>query len=158
MNLSKRCEYALRTLIALGIAGRLGRPVLTLGAIARQENIPVRFLEQILRQLLLAGFVQSRRGKKGGYALGRPAAKVPMGDVVRLVDGPLAPISCVSKTGYERCSCPDEDHCGLHLLMGDVRSAVADVLDRRTLADVVADTLDRLQADGVHPPFAKPGA
>jgi hypothetical protein len=80
--------------------------------------------------------------------------EIVMGGVVRLIDGPLAPIRCVSQTAYARCSCPDEDHCGLRILMEDVRSAVAGVLDRHTLADVVGITLRKIRRDGATPPFA----
>jgi DNA-binding IscR family transcriptional regulator len=75
---------------------------------------------------------------------------------VRLLDGPLAPIRCVSVNAYERCSCPDEDHCGLRMLMLDVRQAVGDVLDRNTLADVVKITLRKIRRDHVRIPFLEP--
>jgi Rrf2 family protein len=153
MQLSKRCEYGLRALIDLGIAGEQGRPVVRLRELAAHERIPEPFLEQILIQLRQAGFLESRRGKNGGYALARPVDEIRMGDVVRLFEGQLAPIGCVSKVAYERCSCPDEDHCGLRLLMMDVRSAVVSVLDRTTLADVVGVTLRKLRRDGATHPF-----
>ena len=154
MQISKRCEYALRTLIDLGIAHESGRPQLTARASAEHERIPVKFLEQILLQLKLAGYVESRRGKLGGYQLARPMAQIRMGDVVRLVEGSLAPIACVSRVAYERCTCPDEAHCGLRLLMLDVRSAICDVLDRYTLADIVEVTLRKLRRDRMPFPFA----
>jgi Rrf2 family protein len=154
MQLSKRCEYALRALIDLGLAQEAGRERLQLGELAEYERISVPFLEQILLQLKGAGYVASRRGRYGGYHLARPMADVCMGDVVRLVEGSLAPIACVSRTAYERCSCPDEDHCGLRLLMLDVRTAVGTVLDRYSLADVVEVTMRKLRRDGLRPPFA----
>jgi Rrf2 family protein len=153
MQVSKRCEYALRALIDIGIAHEAGREILSIGELARHEQLPVRFLEQILLQLKDAGWVESRRGQRGGYALARPMDTIRMGDVVRLVDGPLAPIRCVSKTAYEPCTCPDEDHCGLRMLMMDVRNALADVLDRHTLADVVEVTIRKLRRDRIDPPF-----
>ena len=76
-----------------------------------------------------------------------------MGEIIRLIDGPLAPISCVSVTAYERCTCPDEAHCGLRMLMLDVRNAIARILDRYVLADVVAITLQKLRRDKVPIPF-----
>jgi DNA-binding IscR family transcriptional regulator len=79
--------------------------------------------------------------------------EIRMGDVVRLIDGPLAPIRCVSKSAYERCSCPDEDHCGLRLLMEDVRAAISGILDRYSLADVVNVTLRKIRRDGIVVPF-----
>ena len=153
MQLSKRCEYGLRALIDLGIAREQGRPWLRSADLAAHEKIPVVFLEQILLQLRQAGYLESRRGKRGGYALAAPATSVRMGDVVRLFERRLAPIACVSSAAYERCSCPDEDHCGLRLLMMDVRAAVVSVLDRHTLDEVVAVTLRKLRRSRKRPPF-----
>ena len=153
MKLSKRGEYALRALIDLGIALELGRPLLKLGELVRKERLPVKFLEQILTQLRGGGFIATKRGQTGGYLLARPAREISLGKVIRLIDGPLAPISCVSVTAYERCSCPDEDHCGLRMLMLDVRNAIARILDRYVLADVVGITLRKMRRDGVAIPF-----
>ena len=153
MALSKRCEYGMRALIDLGIARELGIPVVRLPDLARAERIPQSFLEQILLRLRAGGLVRGKRGQNGGYCLARPASKVVMGDVVRLLEGPLAPIACVSRSAYARCSCPDEDHCGLRLLMIDVRAAISTVLDRHTLADVVGVTLSKYRRDGVPPPY-----
>ncbi len=158
MRLSKRCEYALRALIDLGIAQELGRPLLRLPEIAASEQLPQKFLEQIVQSLRDAGFVESERGRFGGYRLARPAARIAVGDVVRLVDGPLAPIGCVSQTAYEKCTCPDETHCGLRMLMLDVRNAVTGILDRYTLADVVEVTMRKMRRDGLPFPFATPPA
>jgi Rrf2 family protein len=154
MQLSKRCEYALRALIDLGIAHDQGRAVLPIRELAAHEELPVKFLEQILLQLKEAGYLTSTRGKSGGYALRKRMSQIQMGDVVRLVDGPLAPIHCVSKTAYAPCTCPDEAHCGLRMLMQNVRNAVSDILDGATLADVVGGTLKRLRRDRVALPFA----
>lgn len=153
MQLSKRCEYALRALIDVGIARELGRPVIRAADLAAHERIPVPFLEQILLQLRAEGYLASKRGQRGGYSLARPAGEIRMGEVVRLFEGFLAPIACASQVAYERCSCPDEDHCGLRLLMLDVRNAVSHVLDRHTLADVVEVTMRKLRRDGVRHPF-----
>jgi Rrf2 family protein len=153
MRISKRGEYALRALIDLGIAQELGRPLLPIRERAKKENIPVKFLEAILLELNRAGYLTSKRGKGGGYFLKKPMNKIKIGDVVRLIDGPLAPISCASVTAYAPCSCPDEAHCGLRLLMVDVRNAIADVLDRYTLADTVAVTLRKIRQDKVPLPF-----
>src|SRR5579884_2136288 len=154
MKISKRGEYAMRALIDLGIAQELGRPVLGVSELARKEKLPAKFLEQILMQLSAAGYVEGRRGKGGGYALAMPMNKIKFGQIVRLIDGPLAPIACVSQTAYERCSCPDEEHCGLRMLMLDVRNAIANILDRYTLADVVEVTLRKMRRDNVTLPFA----
>ena len=91
--------------------------------------------------------------KLGGYALARPMKSIGLGDVVRRFDGRLAPIACVSRVAYERCTCPDEDHCGLRLLMSDVRSAVVSVLDRHTLEDVVEVTLRKMRRNRRRVPF-----
>jgi Rrf2 family protein len=148
MKLSKRGEYALRALINLGLARELGRPMLQIRELAEHENIPVKFLEQILAQLKGAGYLDSRRGKRGGYFLKKPMGRIAIGEIVRLIDGPLAPIRCVSQTAYDPCSCPDENHCGLRILMLDVRNAIAGILDRHTLADVVGVTLKKIRRDG----------
>ena len=153
MKLSKRGEYALRALIDFGIAQELGRPLLKIGELVAKERLPVKFLEQILTQLRGGGYIETKRGKAGGYFLAKPARKISLGQVIRLIDGPLAPISCVSVTAYERCSCPDEDHCGLRMLMLDVRNAIARILDRYVLADVVSITLRKMRRDGVAIPF-----
>jgi DNA-binding IscR family transcriptional regulator len=85
--------------------------------------------------------------------LARPPENICIGQVARLIDGPLAPIACVSQTAYERCSCPDEEHCGLRILMLDVRNAISNILDRFTLADVVEVTMRKLRKDKVAIPF-----
>jgi Rrf2 family protein len=153
MKISKRGEYALRALIDLGIASELGWPMLQISELASKEKLPVKFLEQIFTQLKAAGYVSSRRGKFGGYSLSRPMNQIKFGAVIRLIDGPLAPIRCVSQTSYARCSCPDEMHCGLRMLMFDVRNAISTVLDRYTLADIVEITLRKYRRDKVSPPF-----
>jgi Rrf2 family protein len=153
MKLSKRGEYALRALIDLGIASELGWPMLQVGELAAKEKLPIKFLEQIFSQLKAAGYVKSRRGKFGGYSLARPMNRIKFGAIIRLIDGPLAPIRCVSQTCYARCSCPDEVHCGLRMLMLDVRNAISTVFDRFTLGDIVDITLRKYRRDKVTPPF-----
>ena len=156
MNLSKRGEYALRALIDIGIASELGRPRLQVSELAAKEKLPVKFLEQILTQLKAAGYVESKRGKFGGYSLAKKMDRIKFGPVIRLIDGPLAPIPCVSQTSYVRCTCPDEVHCGLRMLMLDVRNAIAKILDRYTLAEIVEITLRKLHRDKVTPLFLQP--
>ena len=155
MNISKRSEYALRALIDLGIARELGRPILQVSELAAKEKLPIKFLEQILTQLRGAGYVETKRGKLGGYALAKPTARIKLGAVIRVLDGPLAPIACVSRTAYRRCTCPDEAHCGLRMLMLDVRNAIARILDRTTLEQVVDITLRKMRRDKVPVPFAR---
>jgi|CZKI01.1.fsa_nt_gi Rrf2 family protein len=158
MKLSKKGEYALRSLINLGIAAEMKRKLVQVSELAESEQLPVKFLEQILHALKEAGIVASERGKFGGYRLARPAKRIFIGEVVRLIDGPLAPIGCVSQTAYEPCTCPDEAHCGLRMLMVDVRNAIADILDRYTLADVVEITLRKMRRDSMVLPFSAEGA
>lgn len=137
MRLSKKGEYALRALIALGLAASAGNDLLTIAEIAREQSIPENFLQVILFELKAAGIVMSMRGKTGGFRLGRPAGDIVIGEIVRRVDGHLAPIRCVSLTAYEKCSCPDEATCGLRLLVGSVRDAISGILDHTTLADLI---------------------
>ena len=153
VKVSKRGEYALRALIDFGLAQALGKPLLQINELASKEDLPVKFLEQILMQLKAGGYLESRRGKHGGYLLARPPESISIGQVVRLIDGPLAPISCVSQTAYKRCSCPDEEHCGLRILMIDVRNAIASIVDRYTLADIVEITLRKMRRNKIPLPF-----
>jgi Rrf2 family protein len=154
MKLSKKGEYALRSLINLGIAVEVKRSLVQVSELADSEQLPIKFLEQIMQALKEAGLVASVRGKFGGYRLAKPAREITIGEVVRLIDGPLAPIGCVSQSAYEKCTCPDEAHCGLRMLMLDVRNAIAGILDRYTLADVVGITLRKLRRDDVPLPFS----
>src|SRR4051812_6328310 len=154
MKLSKKGEYALRSLITLGIAAEMGRSLVRVSELAANDQLPMKFLEQILQVLKEAGIVESARGKFGGYRLAQPMKAITIGQVVRLIDGPLAPIRCVSQSAYEKCTCPDEEHCGLRMLMLDVRNAIAGILDRYTLADVVEVTLRKLRRNGLPLPFS----
>jgi Rrf2 family protein len=156
MKLSKRGEYALRSLINLGIAAKVGRSLVRVAELAKAEDLPVKFLEQVMQQLREAGIVESERGKLGGYRLAKPASQIHIGEVVRLIDGPLAPIGCVSQTAYAPCNCPDEAHCGLRMLMLDVRNAIAAILDRYTLADVVEVTTRKMATSGRPLPYSTP--
>jgi len=139
MNLSKRGEYGLRAMIDIATTLRShdGHGVVQIKDIAERQHIPAKFLEQILLTLKNAGVLHSRMGVGGGYYLARPANEITLGHIARVLDGPLAPIRCVSQTAYETCGCPDEKTCGLRLVMLDVRNAIANILDNTTLADVV---------------------
>ncbi|MFZ4483673.1 MAG: RrF2 family transcriptional regulator [Chthoniobacterales bacterium] len=154
MKVSKRGEYALRALIDLGIAQELGRPLLRAQEIVARENLPKGFLDQILMQLRKAGYVGTKRGKYGGYFLSMPMDSISIGQIVRLIDGPLAPIRCVSQSKYEKCSCPDENTCGLRTLMLEVRNSIANILDRHTLADTVRSTMAKMRSCGNRMPYA----
>jgi Rrf2 family protein len=135
MKLSKRGEYGLKAMIDLA-SQEPGSGVIQIRDIAQREKIPVKFLEQILLTLKNAGLLQSKLGSNGGYYLAKPPSEISLGQVVRVLDGPVAPIRCVSQMAYERCICPDENTCGLRLVMLDVRNSIANILDHTTLADV----------------------
>jgi Rrf2 family protein len=162
MHLTKRGEYALRTLIRLGVAQRLGTPVVSVSRLAESERISAKFLENIFADLKSAGYIEGVRGKTGGARLTCDMDRTTMGELVRFLDGKLAPIGCASETAFEPCTCPDPDHCGLRMLMIDVRNSIANILDRYTLGDVVTVTLRKLERDGVAPfppaPTAAPRA
>jgi Rrf2 family protein len=137
MRLSKRGEYGLRAMIDLAEANYSGNPVVQIKDIAEREHIPSKFLEQILLSLKNAGLLHSKMGLGGGYYLAHPPEQITLGHIVRILDGPLAPIGCVSQMAYESCGCPDESTCGLRLTMLDVRNAIANILDHTSLGDVV---------------------
>jgi Rrf2 family protein len=134
MKLSKRGEYGLRAMVDL--ASQPASVVVPLKDIAQREQIPVKFLEQILLALRNAGLLRSRTGVGGGYLLAKAPSDITLGQIIRILDGPLAPIRCVSQTAYEPCACPDEKTCGLRMVMFDVRNAISEILDRTTLEDV----------------------
>ncbi len=131
--LTMKAKYALRALTTL--AGHSKTP-LAAHRIAHLARVPESFLEIILLELRRAGFIASRRGLQGGHQLALPAEEIRLGDVIRTIDGPLAPIRCASLTAYRACSdCPKPDVCAIRVLMTDVRNAISDVLDQRTLRD-----------------------
>jgi Rrf2 family protein len=134
-TLSRKARYALRALYALA-NDETGGPVL-IADLAEREHIPHKFLELILLELRNAGILRSKKGKGGGYALARPPREVTLGQIIRVVDGPLAPIPCVSERAYARCEeCVSEESCGTRMVMKEVRDAIAKILDGTTLADV----------------------
>jgi Rrf2 family protein len=143
MRLSLRGEYALRALLVLGL--NYDQPLVRIQSISDQQNIPKRFLEQILNDLKSAGFVQSRRGVAGGYRLAKPPEDITMAAVVRHIEGALAPVSCVSEQFYEKCSCPDESRCAIRSVMKEVRDAVVRVADRITIAELCKRSRDLQQ-------------
>lgn len=139
MRLSKRGEYGLRAMITLAEAtSQGGSPaMMQIKEISQREQISPKFLEQILLTLKNSGLLHSKMGVGGGYYLARSASEISLGQIFRVLDGPVAPIRCVSQMAYEPCGCPDEESCGLRLVMGDVRNAIADILDHTSLADVL---------------------
>ncbi len=112
MKLSKKGEYALRALIDLGIAAEVGRELVQVSELSEKQQIPIKFLEQIMLQLKEAGLIESQRGKFGGYRLARPGAEDSDWGRGALHRRPLAPIGCVSQTAYEKCSCPTKSTAG----------------------------------------------
>lgn len=141
MKLSKRSEYGLKALIDL--AAYHGQGVMQAPVIAKKHGLSVKFLEQILLDLKRAGIIHSRQGIHGGFYLARPPEEITIGQVVRTLDGTIAPLRCVSKMSYERCTCPDEEFCELRLIMLEVRNAIAGILDNISLADIVQNAIDR---------------
>jgi Rrf2 family transcriptional regulator, cysteine metabolism repressor len=140
MRLSKKGEYAVRAIIEICQQSEVNdNRLLQISAIAESTNIPEKFLEQILLSLKNGGILKSKRGVDGGYSLNKVTGQITVGEIVRLLDGPLSPLPCVSKTAYEPCSCPDEKTCGLRLAMGQVRDSIANILDNLTLSSVLAD-------------------
>ena len=129
--LSNKGKYGLKAMIHLA---RFEGPCLA-AEIAAQNQIPRKFLDAILLELRNAGILSSKKGKGGGYHLARPADKITAGQIIRILDGPLAPIACASRTAYRKCTdCPDENACGVRDLMLDVRDAMALILDRTSIA------------------------
>ena len=131
--LSRKSKYAIKALIALAEHGR-EEPV-RIADLARAQQIPPKFLELILLELRNQGFLRSRKGKGGGYLLARDPGAIYLGQIVRMFDGPLAPVPCASQTAYVPCSdCRNEAVCGVHLAMKEVRDATARILDGTSLA------------------------
>jgi Rrf2 family protein len=141
--LTSKGKYGLKALIHLA---RLPNGETTqIADIAAKNNISKKFLDAILLDLRHAGFVRSRKGPGGGYSLARPASEIFVGAVVRALDGPLAPIACASRSAYEPCAdCDNNELCGVRLIMTDVRDAIANILDRTSLAMLVV----RAKTDG----------
>lgn len=135
--LSSKAKYGLHA--ALILARRFGEGPVLISDLAEEGQIPKKFLEMILLQLNKQGILYSKKGRGGGYMLRESPEKVTFGQIVRILDGPLAPTSCVSQTAYAPCpECPDEDACGIRLVMKDVRDAIAGILDDTSLKDVLS--------------------
>ena len=146
--ISQKSKYALRALVAL--AKQPPGSSTFIGDIAENENIPKKFLEQILLDLKRHGIVASKRGKAGGYGLWRPADMISFGEVLRIVDGPIAPLPCVSKIAYRRCKdCKSEAACEVRKVFANVAEATRAVLDRTTIADAIGARLPTHLSDAV---------
>jgi Rrf2 family protein len=146
MKLTVRGEYAIRALQVLSRDFQEDDSVVSIQEISRKQNIPKRFLEQILNDLKSAGFVESKRGVAGGYRLRRPPERITLAEVIRHIEGMLSPISCVSERFYEKCSCPDESRCALRSVMAEARDAIVTIMERTTFAEL-CDRSRRLEAE-----------
>lgn len=133
--LSKKSQYAFKALTYL--AERYNEGPVLISEIAKKKKIPLKFLENILLELKKADILDSKKGKGGGYFLIKAPSKVRVADVVRLINGPIAMLPCVSLYFYERCSNCNEKHCGLHDMMIEVRDATLNILEYRTLKDLL---------------------
>jgi Rrf2 family protein len=134
--LSKKAKYALQALLQLAKEYDQGPTLIS--ELAQREGIPKKFLELILLDLKRHGILQSKKGKGGGYFLGKNPEAIFLGQAIRVLDGPLAPIPCVSQTAYMKChECKDEKTCGIRLVMQEVRDATAKILDSTSLADMI---------------------
>ena len=133
--LSKKAKYGLKAMTIL--AKEYGNGPLLIGEIAKRERIPPKFLELILLELKKKGFLQSKKGKGGGYYLNKLPDTISVGALIRALDGPLALLPCVSQMAYERCAeCPDEEACGIRLVFKEVRDSTNSILERITLAQM----------------------
>ncbi|MGL4313750.1 MAG: RrF2 family transcriptional regulator [Sphingomonas sp.] len=139
--LTQRSRYALRAMLFLAQAPKGADPI-PMTRIAREANVPKKFLELILADLREAGFLVSHRGKLGGYTLSRPKHLISLGEIIRVIEGPLALVPCVSRTAYKRCAdCRDEASCAIRHAMLRVRDETARILDGTSLADAMAEDL-----------------
>jgi len=148
MKLSLRGEYALRALVVLGL--NYGKSVVRIQTISEQQNVPKRFLEQILNDLKSAGVVESKRGVAGGYRLSKSPDQISLAVVIRHIEGPLAPVNCVSEKFYAKCSCPDEGRCGIRSVMKEVRDAIVKILEGVTVAEL-CERVKQLQGVQMNP-------
>jgi Rrf2 family protein len=145
--LTNKGKYGLKAMVHL--AGLPSGEVAQVGEVAESNGIPKKFLDQIFAELRKAGLVYSKKGKTGGYALAKPAGSITVGQVVRVLDGPLAPIPCSSVTAYRACDdCGDERSCAVRLIMVEARNALAAVLDSHSLAEIRAQA----EAAALEPP------
>jgi Rrf2 family protein len=135
--LTKKAKYGLKAVVYL--AGIVPGQTALVADIAAENQIPKKFLDAILSELRNAGFVHSKKGKGGGYMLARPPSEISVGNLVRTLDGPLAPIQCASRRLYRKCDdCVDETHCAVRLVMLEARDAIARILDNTSLEQMRA--------------------
>ena len=142
--LTSRARYATRAILDLSLMYEAG-PV-SIQDIAERQNIPVKFLQQILGSLKMTGFVQSRKGPGGGFTLSMPPSEITLGAVVRAMDGPIAQVSCVSVTRFGDCGCPNPEICSLRSAFKQARDAISDVLDNTTFEVLTKNQLAAIDA------------
>lgn len=135
MRLSKKAEYALRAMVAMGRRGQ-SRPV-AIQELSDSERIPVKFLEQILLELKKSGLLKSKRGVGGGYLLNRAVEEIALGEIVDLIDGPFEPMACALPGVPGRCGCGQPKPCGLGSVFGDLQGEVRRFLSEHTVGDVL---------------------
>ena len=135
-TISKRTQYGLKAMLALSRHYREGPTMIA--TLAKEESIPLKFLESILLDMKGRGLLVSKVGRKGGYQLSRPPSAVTVGSIIRIIEGPLAPLPCASETAFRACGeCKDVENCPTRIVMRRVRDAISDVLDRTTLAEMI---------------------
>ncbi|MDB6453641.1 RrF2 family transcriptional regulator [Falsirhodobacter sp. 20TX0035] len=147
--ISQRTKYALKALMTLADAARTDQPALTIEEVARRSGTPKRFLEHILLDLRNIGLIRSRRGRAGGYMLIKEPRTVSIGELLRQMDGPIAPLPCLSRTAYQRCEdCTDEANCRIRKMFGQVYWAYLLLIESLTLGDLTenSDVIERLSA------------
>jgi Rrf2 family protein len=150
-TISKRTQYGLKAMLALG--RRYGKGPILIATLSKQEAIPLKFLELILLDLKGLGLLESKKGKGGGYQLRNHPSAITIGSLIRMMEGPLAPLPCASETAFRPCrECPEIESCGTRIIMRQVRDAMAEVLDRTTLADLIR------RADAVRQEKSRPEA
>lgn len=140
----------MRALIVLGLDYIEDDSVVRIQEISKRQNIPKRFLEQILNDLKSASILESKRGVAGGYRLKVPPDRITLAEVIRHIEGPLAPVSCVSERFYEKCSCPNEDKCAIRSVMKEVRDAIVKILETVTIAQL-CERVRQLQGEHSNP-------
>ncbi len=143
MKISSKGDYALRAILTLALRNEEKKPV-RLPEIAEQNHIPIKFLEQIMIQLKGAGFVTSRRGRHGGYLLAKKPKEITLGEVIRLIDGSIAPVACVSECNY--IACAFEPRCVLRTVFSEIRSQIGEIVDHTTFAHLCERAVRNEQA------------
>jgi Rrf2 family protein len=150
-TISKRTQYGLKAVLAL--AGKYGEGPVLIATLSEEQGIPIKFLELILLSLKSSGLLESKKGPKGGYRLSRPPSTITVGALIRIMEGPLAPLPCASETAYRPCEeCGDIESCGTRIIMRQVRDAIANVLDRTTLAELL-QTVEAARSKGKREPL-----